>query len=565
MGLGSPNEKDQSRVTIDDLWYKNAIIYCLDVGQFMDTNQDGVGDFDGLTRRLDYLAGLGVTCLWLLPFQSGPNRDNGYDISDYYSVDRKHGTLGDFVEFANQARQRGIRVIIDLVVNHTSDQHPWFKSARSDPKSKYRDWYVWSKTKPKDANKGMVFPGVQKATWTWDKEARAYYFHRFYEFQPDLDTENPEVRAEIRRIMGFWLELGVSGFRIDAVPFTIQNKGAHRRHTERFEMLHEMRTFLQWRAGDAILLGEANVLPEDDLHYFGHVGERMQMMFNFMVNQHVFYALATGDARTLAKALTSTRRMPEHAQWGHFLRNNDELDLGRLTARQRERVFRAFGPDKDMQLYRRGIRRRLAPMLENDRRRLEVAYSLLFTLPGTPVIRYGDELGMGDDLALKERDCGRTPMQWSNEPHGGFTDAEKPVLPVISGGLYGYERVNAAIQRRDPDSLLNWTERMIRMRKECPEFGWGEWRILSTGTESVLAMLYEWRGNALVALHNFANSPQQVTMRVPGVHGHRLVSLLSEEHSKSDAKGVHTIELEAYGYRWFRVGGLRYILERART
>jgi maltose alpha-D-glucosyltransferase/alpha-amylase len=330
-------------------------------------------------------------------------------------------------------------------------------------------------------------------------------------------------------------------------------------------MLHEMRNFLQWRAGDAILLGEANVLPDQDAHYFGNIGERLQMMFNFMVNQHLFYALATGDTRTLAKALNSTRRMPQHAQWGHFLRNNDELDLGRLTKPQRERVFRAFGPDKNMQLYDRGIRRRLAPMLENDRRRLEVAYSLLFTLPGTPVIRYGDELGMGDDLRLKERQCGRTPMQWSTEAHGGFTDADKPVLPVITGGLYGYERVNAAVQRRDPQSLLNWTERMIRMRKECPEFGWGSWKILPTGTRSVLAMVYEWRGNALVALHNFANSPQHVKLRVPGVQGRKLVSLLSEEHSKADTKGVHSIELEAYGYRWFRVGGLRYILERHRT
>ena len=549
---------------IEDLWYKNAVVYCIDVGQFMDTDRNGVGDFDGLTRRLDYLAGLGITCIWLLPFQTGPNRDNGYDISDYYSVDPKHGTLGDFVEFANQAKQRGIRVIIDLVVNHTSDQHPWFKAARRDPKSRYRDWYVWSKQKPKDFDKGMVFPGVQKTTWTYDREARAYYFHRFYDFQPDLNTENPDVQAEIRRIMGFWLELGVSGFRIDAVPFTIQNKGAHRRHNQRFEMLQDMRSFLQWRSGDAILLGEANVLPDEDQHYFGNVGERMQMMFNFMVNQNVFYALASSDVKPLAKALTATRRTPPHAQWGHFLRNNDELDLGRLTKAQREEVFRAFGPDKRMQLYDRGIRRRFAPMLENDRRRLEMANSLLYTLPGTPVIRYGDEIGMGDDLKLKERDCARTPMQWSTEINGGFSESDKPVLPVISGGLYGYERVNVAMQKRDPNSLLNWTERIIRTRKECPEFGWGDWKVLGTGTPSVLAMRYDWCGNAMVALHNFSNSPQHVRLEVGGGEGRKLVNLLADQHSDGDARGRHVIELEAYGYRWFRVGGLRYILRRTR-
>ena len=255
---------------IDDLWYKNAVVYCLDVETFMDSNGDGCGDFEGLSRRIEYLAGLGVTCIWLIPFQPSPNRDNGYDITDYYGVDKRHGTLGDFVDFTHHAKQHGIRVIIDLVVNHTSDQHPWFREARRDPKSRYRDWYVWSKKKPKDANKGMVFPGVQKSTWTWDEEARAYYFHRFYDFQPDLNTQNPEVRTEIMRIMGFWLQLGVSGFRVDAVPFVIQKKGANIKHVEDFQMIRELRNFLQWRAGDAVLLGEANVLPDQDLNYFGH-------------------------------------------------------------------------------------------------------------------------------------------------------------------------------------------------------------------------------------------------------------------------------------------------------
>ncbi|MFO1073932.1 MAG: alpha-amylase family protein [Geminicoccaceae bacterium] len=412
---------------INDLWYKNAIVYCLSVEHFMDTNGDGIGDFQGLMRRLDYLHGLGITTLWLMPFQPSPQRDDGYDIADYYGVDPRYGTLGDFVEFTHAARQRGMRVIVDLVVNHTSDQHPWFQSARADPRSPYRDWYVWSKKKPKHADQGMVFPGVQKTTWSYDAAARAYYFHRFYDFQPDLNTANPEVLAEILKIMGFWLQLGVAGFRMDAVPFVIARKGPKvTRPVLDYDMLRRFREFVQWRLGDALVLAEANVLPKTDLAYFGKEGQRMPMMFNFLVNQHLFYAMATGDAGPLAQALEATRARPPTAQWGHFLRNHDELDLGRLSAAERQRVFAAFGPEPDMQLYGRGIRRRLAPMLGGDRRRLELAYSLLFTLPGTPVLRYGDEIGMGDDLSLPERNCARTPMQWSTEPQAGFTSSTGP-------------------------------------------------------------------------------------------------------------------------------------------
>jgi maltose alpha-D-glucosyltransferase/alpha-amylase len=546
---------------ISDLWFKNAVIYCLHVGTYMDGNGDGVGDFVGLANRLDYLAGLGVTCIWLMPFQPTPNRDDGYDVADYYGVDPRYGTLGDFVEFSHGAEQRGIRVIIDLVVNHTSDAHPWFQSARRSPDSPFRDWYVWSKKKPRDAEKGVVFPGVQKTTWTFDREARAYYFHRFYEFQPDLDTANPAVQAEIRKIMGFWLELGVSGFRMDAVPFVIQKKGAGVKPVEQYDMLRDLREFLQWRARDAILLAEANVLPETDLEYFGDDADRMHMMFNFHVNQRVFLALATGDARPLAKALRETRPRPASAQWAIFLRNHDELDLGRLEPEERERVFAAFAPEETMRLYGRGIRRRLAPMLDGDRRRLELAYSLLFTLPGTPVIRYGDELGMGDDLALKERACARTPMQWSTEPHAGFTAAERPAVPVISEGPYGFPRVNAADERRDPQSMLNWTERIIRMRKEVPELGWGDFEVLPTRRDEVLALRYEWRNDRVVTVHNLAGRPASVIIPEQKVGAGKLVSLLSNDHA--DARdGTFRIELEPWGYRWYRVGGLDYILRR---
>ena len=553
---------------INDLWYKNAVIYCLSVATYMDANGDGIGDFTGLMRRLDYLHGLGITAIWLMPFQVSPHRDDGYDVSDYYGVDPRYGTIGDFVEFTHAAKQRGIRVLIDLVINHTSNEHPWFKEARSDPHSKHRDWYVWSKKKPQDADRGMVFPGVQKSTWTFDHEAKAWYFHRFYDFQPDLNTSHPEVQAELLKIMGFWIQLGVSGFRMDAVPFIISTKGPDvREPEEQYDMLRLFREFLQWRQGDCIVLGEANVLPETDMEYFGSDGDRLHMMFNFQVNQNLFYALAAADTRPLVKALKATKPRPATAQWGMFLRNHDELDLGRLNEEQRNAVFAAFGPTPDMQLYDRGIRRRLAPMFDGDQRRLELAYSLMFTLPGSPVIRYGDELGMGDNLKLPERNGARTPMQWSNEPQGGFTKSDKPHIPVITGGPYGYEHVNAAIQRRHPESLLNWMERIIRMRKEVPEVGWGDFTVIPTRDPSVLAMRYDWRNNWVFFVHNLDAKPHEVTFSV-GLdrenfeQGKFLINLLAEDHSHADDNGKHQMVIEAYGYRWYRVGGLDYLLRR---
>ncbi len=550
---------------INDLWYKNTVIYSLDLKTFMDSDGDGAGDFEGLMRRLDYLQSLGIGTIWLAPVQPTPNRDNGYDVSDFYGIEPRHGTGGDFVEFMHQAKKRGIKVIVDLVVNHTSREHRWFQEARSDPGSRYRDWYVWSKERPSNWNQGMVFPGVQESTWTYDRKAKAYYFHRFYDFQPDLNMDNPEVRAEIRRIMGYWLELGVAGFRVDAVPFVIETTiPGKEQGTQHFEYLQEMRRFLQWRVGDAILLGEANVLPAETRPYFGEDGgSGIHMMFNFFVNQHLFYALATAEVEPLAEALRATRDLPQTAQWGQFLRNHDELDLGRLSPEQRERVFARFGPEEDMQLYGRGIRRRLAPMLGN-REHLELAYSLMFSLPGTPVICYGDEIGMGEDLSLPERAAVRTPMQWADEPHGGFSTAEKTVCPVIDEGVYSYRRVNVEAQRRDPGSLLNWMGQMIRLRHETPEIGWGSWEILPTGSPHVLAMRYDWRGNSVVVVHNFDERACEARIP-PGVEGgEKLVDLLAEEESHADGEGVHRVALDAYGYRWYRVGGLNYAIRRSR-
>jgi maltose alpha-D-glucosyltransferase/alpha-amylase len=356
------------------------------------------------------------------------------------------------------------------------------------------------------------------------------------------------------RIIGFWLQLGVSGFRMDAVPFLIERKGAGVRPRRDYELLHEIRDFLQWRCRDGILLAEANVPPRQSMEYFGERGDRLQMMLNFWVNQRIFYSLATGDTAPLAAALVDTYERPYGGQWGVFLRAHDELDLGRLTKTQRARVFAAFAPEKRMLLYGRGIRRRLAPMLNNDRRRIELANSLLFTLPGTPIIRYGDEIGMGDDLDLPERYGVRTPMQWSAHPHGGFTTARRPIRKVIDDPVFGFQQVNVADQRRDPNSLLNWTERIIRTRKECAEIGWGDWKLVPRLPEGVLGIRYDWSGRATIVLHNFRDQPVTVRLRVDGPGGQTLINLLSQDRSDAGESGRHVIEMVGYGYRWLRVG-----------
>ena len=549
-------------MSIDDLWYKNAVIYCLDVEKYQDANGDGIGDFEGLMRRLDYLAGLGVTCVWLQPFYGSPNRDNGYDVSDFYSVHERHGSLGDFANFMNHAAAIGMRVIVDLVVNHSSIDCPWFQTARSDPKSFFRDWYVWADERPKNHKSGIVFPGEQTTTWTLDRRAKKYYFHRFYNHQPDLNTWNPYVRAEIHKIMGFWLQLGVSGFRMDAVPFLIEKKGPGVETQQDFNILKEMREFLQWRAGDAVLLAEANVPPDESMNYFGSDGDRLQMMLNFAVNQRLFYALATADIEPLVWALEETQKRPANAQWVQFLRSHDELDLGRLTLEQREKVFEAFAPKKTMQLYNRGIRRRLAPMLGNNRQRLELAFSLLFALPGTPMMQYGDEIGIGENLKLPERECARTPMQWTSERHGGFSRAARVVRPVINDPVFGYQKVNVSDMRRDPQSLLNWTERIIRMRKECPEISWGTFSVLRTTEPSVLALRYDWRETSLVTLHNFANRDVKVKLKVGVERDDILVDVFSDLHSRKRNDGMHLVALDGYAWRWYRVGSTDTTLDR---
>ena len=546
-----------------DLWYKNGIFYALDVKTFQDSDGDGIGDFIGLTSRLDYLATfLGVTCLWLLPFYPSPLLDNGYDVKDYYNVDPRLGTLGDFVEFSRKAEERGMRVMIDLVVNHTSIEHPWFQEARRNPDSKYRNYYVWADEVPEGADKGTVFPGVETSTWTYDEQAGAYYLHRFYSHQPDLNTNHPVVQDEIRKIMGFWIKLGVSGFRLDAAPFIVELKEIQQVQHERDEaprsdphlLLQRMREFLSWRQGDAVFLAEANVLYDQVGPYVGQ-GNRMHMMFNFLLNQHLFLALTRQRSTPLVGNLRQLPNLPQVAQWVNFLRNHDELDLGRLGDSERQEIYEQMAPDSGMRIYGRGIRRRLAPMLGGDERRMQMAYSLMFSLPGTPMLFYGEELGMSEDLALPERESVRTTMQWSEDENGGFSSAPPDQLlrAAQAEGPYGYRRLNARAQQREPGSFLNWLRHLIDTRRDCPEIGWGTLELIETYDERVLAYRYQWQGRVLILVHNLSSEQCSVTLDLTAYEASHLVDLLGDRQYRSITHSSHEVALQAFGFSWLRV------------
>jgi maltose alpha-D-glucosyltransferase/alpha-amylase len=538
-------------------WYTEAVIYCLDVETFQDSNGDGVGDFRGLIGRLDYLARLGVTCLWLNPIHPSPGRDDGYDVTDFYNTDPRLGSLGDFAELLHQAANRGIRVIIDLVVNHTSDEHPWFQAAISSKDSPYRDWYVWSDEEPADRRQGMVFPGEQEETWSYHRKAGAWYYHRFYGFQPDLNIANPDVREEIKKIMAFWLQLGVDGFRIDAAPFIIEITEPGKSEGQKdFRFLTELRELAQWRRGQAILLAEANVEPGGLLVYFGDEGgaaNRLHMLFDFLLNGRLVLALARQNPEPIVEALRESLKLPRGAQWATFLRNHDEIDLSRLTPDQREDVLAQFGPDEDMRLYDRGIRRRLAPMLGGDRRRIELAYSLQFTLRGTPVLRYGEEIGMGDDLDQPGRQAIRTPMQWSFQDNGGFTSSDQPIRPVIHSGPYGYKKVNVTAQRRDKQSLLAWFERMIHTLRESPEVGAGvSTSIEQTLPPGVLAHRADGPAGSMLFLHNLGTEPATVDLGTLYGDSDHPTQVFGDQDYEPVGK-LDALDLGPYGYRWIRL------------
>lgn len=531
-------------------WYKNAVIYCADVETFKDSNSDGIGDFVGLKDGLNYLASLGINCLWLLPFFDTPNKDNGYDVRDYYKIDERLGDLGHFAQLIDAAEEVGIRILIDLAVNHTSIEHQWFQRSREDKDSKYRDYYIWADERPEDDGENMMSEGGDGGSnWKYDRKAKAYYYHTFFPHQPDLNISNPDVQEEIFRIMHFWLKLGVSGFRIDAAPHMFTEKGKVDFGEDPHEIFRNFREFVELKKRDAILLAEVDLEPEKYEKFFGDE-DQMHMLFNFYVNNYLFLAFARGEATPVKKALQQMSQTDTMEQMGIFLRNHDELNLDKLSDKEQEEVFEAFAPKEDMKIFGRGIRRRLAPMLNGDRQRMELAYSLLFTLPGTPILRYGQEIGMGEDLSMEGRSSVRTVMQWSSNKNGGFSDAPKKKLVrnVVSKGDFGYKKVNVNDQHRDPDSFLNWIGRAINFRKEFPEFGWGDYNLIDTGDDRVLGITRKSDKGMAISFHNFSN--EDVTIKVKFEEAEEIEDIFGNKRYDSFKPDTGEINLTPYGYRW---------------
>jgi maltose alpha-D-glucosyltransferase/alpha-amylase len=498
------------------LWYKDAVIYQLHVKTFLDGNGDGIGDFPGLTSRLDYIAGLGATCIWLLPFYESPLRDDGYDIAHYERVHKSYGTLADFRTFLHEAHARGLRVITELVINHTSDQHPWFQAARhAPPRSPKRDFYVWSDTDARYAGARVIFSDAEPSNWTWDPAAGQFYWHRFFRHQPDLNFDNPHVRLAVLKVMRFWLDMGVDGLRLDAIAHLFEREGTSCDHLpETHAFLREVRAEMDARYGNRVLLAEANGPPAVIRRYLG--ADQCHMAFNFPLLPRLFLALETGAAAPIVDAVGETADLPDACQWAVFLRNHDELSLSALTPEQRAPLLRAFAPDPRMLLHGDGIRRRLAPLLGNDRRRIELAFGLLLALPGTPIIYYGDEIGMGDNLALDDRDGVRTPMQWDAGRHGGFSAAAAPALvlpPNADAG--GYPAVNVEAQSEDSQSLLAAVKRLIAERRAHPAFGRGTIQFLNPDNPHVLAFIRRHEDDAMCVVANLCGAPQPAVVPWP--------------------------------------------------
>ena len=545
-----------------DLWWKNAVVYCVDIETYRDSDGDGIGDIAGMTERIDYLAELGVTCLWLMPFYPTPDRDDGYDITDLFGVDSRLGTHGDLVELIRTASDRGIRVIADLVVNHTSDQHPWFKAARRSKDNPYRDYYVWRSDPPPDTSDKVVFPDKEDSIWAKDERTGEWYLHHFYSYQPDLNFANPVVREHIAKSIGFWLQLGLAGFRVDAVPFLIADVDTAGDDVpgNPHEYLKELRAFLGRRRGDGILLGEVNLPHKEQREYFGKsAGDELHMMFDFIGMQSMYLSLAREDARPLAKALKQRPAIHHDCQWATFVRNHDELTLDKLSETERQEVFDAFGPDPAMQLYGRGLKRRLPPMVDGDPRRLRMIYSLLFSLPGTPVLYYGEEIGMGEDLEAEGRMAVRTPMQWEPGRNGGFSNARpsRLVQRLVPGG-FGPEHVNVADQRRDPDSLWTFMRGLIQTYRECPELGWGQFSVLDEPHREVLVHRCHWEGSTVVAVHNLSAEPVTASFTLDpsdtvGEEAVWLEDVLRSEALETGPGASVELPLDGYGHRWFRV------------
>ena len=539
----------------DPLWYKDAIIYELPVKAFCDGNEDGVGDFQGLHEKLDYLQNLGVTCVWLLPFFPSPLKDDGYDIADYVNVHPSYGTLEDFKKFLQAAHERGLQVVIELVLNHTSDQHPWFQRARSAPPgSPERDYYVWSDTDQLYQQARIIFVDAERSNWTWDPVAHAYYWHRFFQYQPDLNYDNPAVVREMLAVLDFWLDLGVDGFRIDAVPYLVERDNTSCENLpETHAIMKAIRAHIDARAPGRMLLAEANQLPADVRAYFGD-GDQCHMAYHFPVMPRIFMALHLEDRQPITDVMEQTPPIPDSCQWALFLRNHDELTLEMVTDDERDYMYLAYSMDPQARL-NLGIRRRLAPLVGNSRPRIELLVGLLFSFPGTPIIYYGDEIGMGDNLYLGDRNGVRTPMQWTGDRNAGFSRADPARLysPVVMDPVYGYPAVNVEAQESDAASLLYWMRNMIRLRKLFKVFGRGTMEFLSPANRKVLAYLRRYREGVILCVANLSRTVQPAELDLSAFAGLTPVEMLGYTEFPTIGTLPYFLTLGPYGFYWFEL------------
>jgi maltose alpha-D-glucosyltransferase/alpha-amylase len=550
------SRREKPKLPVDPLWYKDAVIYQVHIKSFMDSNGDGIGDFKGLLSRLDHIVELGANTIWILPFYPSPRRDDGYDIAEYRKVSPDYGTMADFKKFVKAAHEKGIRVITELVINHTSDQHPWFQRARRAKKgSAARDFYVWSDTDKAYSGTRIIFIDTEKSNWTWDEEAQQYFWHRFYSHQPDLNFDNPKVLKEIFSIMKFWLDTGVDGLRLDAIPYLIEREGTNNENLpETHDVLKKIRAEMDRLYPGKMLLAEANQWPEDTQAYFGD-GDECNMSFHFPLMPRMYMAIAQEDRFPISDILRQTPKIPDNCQWAIFLRNHDELTLEMVTDKERDYLWETYAADRRARL-NLGIRRRLAPLVQRDRRRIELMNGLLLSMPGTPVLYYGDEIGMGDNIYLGDRDGVRTPMQWSIDRNGGFSkgDPAKLVLPPIMDAAYGYQAVNVEAQSADPHSLLNWTRRMLAVRKQTSVFGRGEFKLLAPGNRKVLAYLRTLGDDVVLCVNNLSRTAQAVELDLAQFAGRVPVDMIGGSAFPPIGQLTYLLTLPPYGFYWFTLG-----------
>ena len=541
----------------DPLWFKRAVFYEVLIRGFSDSNGDGTGDLKGLTSKLDYLQWLGVDVVWLLPIYESPLRDGGYDISDFMKVLPEFGDLGDFVELVDEAHKRGMRIIADLVMNHSSDQHPWFQASRADPTGPYGDYYVWSDTDEPYSEARIIFVDTEKSNWTWDPVREQFFWHRFFSHQPDLNYDNPRVQTEMIEVLKFWLDMGIDGFRLDAVPYLFEREGTNGENLpETHEFLRRVRKEVDELYPDRVMLCEANQWPQDVVEYFGdpETGDECQMAFHFPLMPRLFMAVRRESRYPISEILANTPAIPKNCQWGIFLRNHDELTLEMVTDDERDYMYTEYAKDPRMKS-NVGIARRLAPLLENSRDQIELFTGLLLSLPGSPVLYYGDEIGMGDNIYLGDRDGVRTPMQWNADRNAGFStaDPQKLYLPTILDPVYGYQAINVEAQMRSTSSLLNWTRNMLAVRKQHPVFGMGSYDELSTSNPSVLAFVREFGDDKVLCVNNLSRFPQPVELDLQSFQGRVPVEMTGHVRFPRIGELPYLLSLPGHGFLWFAV------------